>query len=96
MAIHRGRSARLVRELSGLDSHGPLLEGLLGIRDQSAKRIFLKTKIKRTSVFVANQDNAFKLYTGVLGFVKKSDCPVEIIHLKTYPPALVSSFHVDD
>ena len=74
-----------------------LPEGLLGIRDQSAKRIVLKNENQLTSVFVADQDDAFKFYTGVLGFVKKSNFSNrQIIHLKTYPPTLVSSFHVDD
>src|SRR5437879_13196937 len=58
MAIYRGRSARVVRELSGLDAHGPLSESLPRIRHQFAKRIVLEAKIKLTSFF---------------GFVKKFD-----------------------
>lgn len=33
-------------------------------------------KIKLTSVFVDDQDEALKFYTGKLGFVKKQDFPV--------------------
>jgi hypothetical protein len=33
-------------------------------------------KIKLTNVFVDDQDKAFKFYTEVLDFVKKSDFPV--------------------
>jgi predicted enzyme related to lactoylglutathione lyase len=33
-------------------------------------------KLKLTSVFVDDQDKAFKFYTEVLGFVKKQDIPL--------------------
>lgn len=34
-------------------------------------------KIKLSSIFVDDQDKAFKFYTEVLGFIKKSDIPAE-------------------
>jgi hypothetical protein len=33
-------------------------------------------KIKLTSVFVDDQDKVLKLYTEILGFIKKRDLPV--------------------
>jgi len=33
-------------------------------------------KIKLTSVMVSNQDKAFKFYTEILGFVKKTEIPM--------------------
>src|SRR5712664_890795 len=75
MAIYRGRSARLIRELPGLDSHGPLSESLPRIRHQSAERLVLVAKIQLTKVFVDDLRNALKFYTKVFGFVKKSAFP---------------------
>ncbi len=33
-------------------------------------------KIKLTSVVVDNQENALKFYTGILGFIKKTEIPI--------------------
>jgi len=33
-------------------------------------------KIKLTSVVVDNQENALKIYTGILGFIKKTEIPI--------------------
>ena len=75
MAVYGTRSARLVRELSRLDTDELLLEGVLGIWDQSTERILLTTDIKLTGVLVDNRDKALKFYPRVLGFVKKSEVP---------------------
>src|SRR6267143_4634958 len=75
MAIYRGRSARLIRELSSLDTHGPMPESLPGTRDQFAERLVLAAKIQLTRVFVADQGNRLEFYTTVLSVVKKSVFP---------------------
>ncbi len=33
-------------------------------------------KIKLTSIVVDNQENALKIYTGILGFIKKTEIPI--------------------
>src|SRR5712691_4750550 len=75
MAIDRGRSARFVRELPGLDSHGPLSESLPRTRHQFAERLVLAAKIQLTRVLVDDQGNALKFYTRVLGVVGNNDFP---------------------
>src|SRR5713101_9364520 len=75
MAIYRSRSARLIRELPGLDAHGPMSQSLPRIRHQSAERLVLAAKIQVTRVSVDDPRNALKFYTTVLGFVKKSVFP---------------------
>jgi len=87
---------RLVWELSGLDSYGPLSESLPRARHQFTERLFIAAKIQLTRVLVDHQGNALKFDTTILGLYQEIRFFLEIIHLKTYPPTLVSSFHVDD
>src|SRR3989475_6547299 len=85
MAIDRGRSARLIRELPGLDSHGPLSESLPRIRHQFAERLVLAAKIQLTRVLVGDQGKALKFHTTILGFIRKYDFP------RDYPSQDLSS-----
>src|SRR5438128_10451413 len=73
MAIDRGWSARIIRELPGLDSHGPLSESLPRIRHQFAERLVLAAKTQLTRVLVDDQGNPPKFYNTILGFTRKYD-----------------------
>src|SRR5437660_1719867 len=86
MAFYKSRSARLIRELSGLDAHGSLFESLPRIRNQFTERILLAARIKLTSDLVDDRDKAFKFYTRILCFVK-----IRVFQQADYPSQDLSS-----